>query len=125
MSAPATTLPHLEPAAAAIRVRGGLINRSFLVDKQAPTRSTQRQEPGDDPDQAQRSDHDDRELKALGLVNRHDLHVSLRKGLVRVLVLIDPAVVEKAQETVEEVKAQELAITMRNDGVVVVALENI
>ena len=47
------------------------------------------------------------------------------KGLVWVLVLVDAAVVEQAQEAVEEVKPEELAVLVRDDGVVVVALEDV
>jgi hypothetical protein len=58
-------------------------------------------------------------------VDGHHLHVPLRKGLIRVLVLVDAAVVEQAQEAVEQMKAQELAIPVRDDGVVVVGLEDV
>ena len=74
---------------------------------------------------AERADHDDRELQPLRLVDGHHLHVALGEGLVRVLVLVDAAVVEQPQEAVEEVEPQELAVAVRDDGVVVVALEDV
>ena len=73
----------------------------------------------------ERADHDHRELQALGLVDGHHLHVALGEGLVGVLVLVDAAVVQQAQEAVEEVEPQELAVAVRDDGVVVVALEDV
>jgi hypothetical protein len=74
---------------------------------------------------AQRADDHHRELKPLRLVDCHHLDVALGEGLVRVLVFVDAAVVEQAQKAVEEVEPQELAIAMRDNGVVVVALEDV
>ena len=73
----------------------------------------------------ERADHDHRELESLGLVDGHQLHVALGEGLVRILVLVDAAVVEQSQEAAEEVEAEELAVPVRDDGVVVVVLEDV
>ena len=72
-----------------------------------------------------RSHHDHRKLEPLGLVDRHHLDVVLGEGLVGILVLVDATVVEQAQEAVEEVEAQELAVRVRDHCVVVVALEDV
>ena len=74
---------------------------------------------------AQAADDHHREFQPLGLVDCHYLHVALGERLVRVLVLIDSSIVEQPQEAIEEVEAQELAVAMRDDGVVVVVLEDI
>jgi hypothetical protein len=51
--------------------------------------------------------------------------MALWEGLVRVLVLVNATVMQQAQETIEQVKTQELAVTVRDDGVVVVALKDV
>ncbi len=72
-----------------------------------------------------RADHDHRELESLGLVDGHHLDVALGERLVRVFVLVDAAVVEQPQEAVEEVESEEFAVAVRDDRVVVVALEDV
>ena len=49
----------------------------------------------------QRTHDDDWEFEALCLVNGHHLHMSFGERLVGIFVVIDPAVVEEPQETVE------------------------
>lgn len=58
-------------------------------------------------------------------MNGHHLDVALREGLIGVFVLVDASVVKQPQEAVEQVEAQELAVAVRDDGVVVVALEDV
>ena len=55
----------------------------------------------------------------------HRLHVAPGERPVRILVLIDAASVEEAQEAIEEVKADVLAVPVRNDRVMVVVLKDI
>ncbi len=55
----------------------------------------------------------------------HDLHMALGKGLVRILVFVDAAFEQEAQEAVEQVEPDVLAVLSGDDGVVVVALEHI
>jgi hypothetical protein len=59
------------------------------------------------------------------LVDSHHLQMSLRERLIRVLVFVDATVVQQPQEAVEEMKAQELAIAVCNDGVVIVTLKDV
>ena len=74
---------------------------------------------------SERADDDHRELESFGLVDRHDLDVALGEGLVRVLVLVDAALVEEPQEAVEEMEAEVLAVVEGDDGVVVIVLEGV
>ncbi len=53
----------------------------------------------------QGADNHNGKLEAFGLVDGHDLDVAFGEGLVRVLVLIDAAFVEEAEEAVEKVEA--------------------
>jgi hypothetical protein len=53
---------------------------------------------------AEAADHHDWELQTFCLVDCHYLHMPFREGLVRVLVLVDAAVVQRPQEAVEQVK---------------------
>jgi hypothetical protein len=74
---------------------------------------------------AERPNHDDRKFEPFRLVDRHDLDMALGEGLVRVLIFVDPAVIEQPQEAIEEMQPQEFAIAVRYDGVAVVALEGV
>ena len=64
-------------------------------------------------------------LEPLGLMDGHHLNMALREGLVWVFVLVDAAVVQQAQEAVEEVKPQDLPVPVRDHGVVVIALKDV
>ena len=55
----------------------------------------------------------------------HHLHVAFWERLIRVLVLIDAAVVEQAQEAVKEKEANNLPVAVRHNRVVVVVLEDV
>ena len=67
----------------------------------------------------------DRKLQTFCLVNRHNLDMSFRKRQVRILVFVDPALVEEPQETVEEVKPEGFTIPRRDDGIMIIVLENV
>ena len=41
------------------------------------------------------TDHHDRELQAFCLVDSHHLHMSLREGLVRVFIFVNPALMQQ------------------------------
>jgi hypothetical protein len=73
----------------------------------------------------QRADHNDRKLQALGLVDGHHLDVAFRKRAVRILVFVDPAIEEQSEEAVEKMKAQELAVFVGDNRVVIVTLEDV
>jgi hypothetical protein len=73
----------------------------------------------------QRPYHHYGELKALGLVDSHYLYVTLRKGPVRVFVLVDSSVMQKPQEAIEQVQPQEFTVPMGDHSVVVVGLKGI
>ena len=55
----------------------------------------------------------------------HHLHVALGERPIRVLVLVDSAGMKKAQEAVEEVQTEDFTIPVRDDGVVIVPLEDV
>ena len=54
----------------------------------------------------------------------HHLHMAFGKRPVRILVLVDAAGVEEAQEAIKKVEADIFAIPMRNDRVMVVVLKD-
>ena len=73
----------------------------------------------------ERADHDHRELQPLGLMDGHHLYVALGEWPIRILVFVDAAVVEKAQEAVEEMEADVFAVPVRDHRIVVVTLKDV
>src|SRR3954470_2053959 len=71
------------------------------------------------------ANHYHRELEPLRLMDGHHLDVTLREGLIRILVFVDPALVEETKEAVEEMETEVLTVPRCYDGVVVVVLEGV
>ena len=98
----------------------GLERRPVVERAEIPVDPLRRGQPG-----GERADHDHREFESLGLVDGHHLDVARRKGPIRILVLVDAAVVQEAHEAREEVEADGLPVPVRDHGVVIVALKDV
>jgi hypothetical protein len=67
----------------------------------------------------------DRKLQPLGLVNCHDLNMPFWKREVRIFVFVDPALIEEPQEAMEEVKPEGATIPRRDNGIMIIVLEDV